>query len=316
MLKVVSWAGRGFGGRIVTLRASTSITVDTFELTTADIRDADLSQLHALSIAVGWPHRAEDWQFLLDIGHGLVAVDEIGRLMGSAMWFPQADGFATIGMVITSPRLQANGTGHWLMESILAACEGRNLRLSATRAARRLYTSLDFKPDRTIYQCQGEARIIGEAPDIGARTELRTLTRDDLDAIVALDAEGFGVTRRDVIERLHGQAEAVGLFRDGALVAFSLCRPFGRGHVVGPIVAATDADAIAVVRPHVKAHAGRFLRVDTRFDSGAFASFLGQSGMPVFDTVTAMSKPGAGTTFEGADQSPFISYALASQAVG
>lgn len=59
------------------------LAIDAFEIRLVDIRTVDIVQLHALSIAVRWPHRAEDWQFLLDNGQGLAALDEIGRVLGS-----------------------------------------------------------------------------------------------------------------------------------------------------------------------------------------------------------------------------------------
>jgi GNAT superfamily N-acetyltransferase len=127
---------------------SSSLVVDAFELRLADINTVELDQLHTLSIGVGWPHRSEDWQFLRDVGHGIVALDEIGRVLGSAMWFPHGSDFATVGMVITSPRLQTLGIGQWLMKRIMAECQGRRLRLNATRAARHLYLSLNFRPRR------------------------------------------------------------------------------------------------------------------------------------------------------------------------
>ena len=58
------------------------------------------------------------------------------------------------------------------------------------------------------------------------------------------------------------------------------------------MVASNDADAIAVAEPHVTAHAGQFLRLDTRNTSSPFAEKLTQWGLPVFDTVTSMSLDG------------------------
>ena len=57
-------------------------------------------------------------------------------------------------------------------------------------------------------------------------------------------------------------------------------RRFGRGFVVGPVVASNDADAIAVAEPHVTAHAGQFLRLDTRNTSSPFAEKLTQWACP------------------------------------
>lgn len=273
---------------------SESKVIDSFEMRIAGIESADLEQLHALSVSVGWPLRSEDLQLLREVGRGYVALDEIGRLTGSAMWFPHGDDFATIGMVITSPRLQTNGAGRWLMDHVLSDCRGRDLRLNATRASRRLYHSLGFQPVRTIYQCQGIARRPIDLITQTEQPEVRRLEGEDLAAVVELDAGAFGVSRAALIGKLFVQSIGYGLVRDGRLCAFALCRPFGRGHVIGPVVAETDGDAVAVIRQHVCAHENQFLRLDTPVESGTFATFLSQSGLTVFDTVLAMSRRGKG----------------------
>jgi GNAT superfamily N-acetyltransferase len=112
-----------------------SVRLKSFELVARDIREVDVKLLHALSIAVGWPHRPKDWDFLRRAGQGIVAVDGIGRVFGSAMWFPHGRKFATIGLVLTSPRTQAQGTGRWLMEQVFERCGNRNLVLNSTDAA-------------------------------------------------------------------------------------------------------------------------------------------------------------------------------------
>ncbi|MFK0161711.1 GNAT family N-acetyltransferase [Rhizobium sp. NPDC090279] len=281
-----------------------------------DIKDVELDQLHALSISVRWPHRAEDWEFLRQTGSGIVALDEIGRVMGSAMWFPHGDGFATIGMVITSPRLQTNGTGQWLMNGILDKVAGRRLSLSATQAARRLYLSLDFKPEKTVYQCQGEARIAKDFASLALGGKVRQLGADDLEAILRLDTIAFGADRSELLRRLDEQSIGYGLFHGADLQAFALCRPFGRGHVVGPVVALNDADAIAVVAPHVARHAGQFLRLDTHMETGDFASYVSQCGMIVYDTVLTMSLGNHPANRNKAVAGTMATYALVSQALG
>ncbi|MGY3406390.1 hypothetical protein ACVWZV_002503 [Bradyrhizobium sp. GM5.1] len=45
-----------------------SVRLKSFELVARDIRDVDVKLLHALSIAVGWPHRPKDWDFLRRAG--------------------------------------------------------------------------------------------------------------------------------------------------------------------------------------------------------------------------------------------------------
>lgn len=297
-------------------QASECKIIDSFELRIADIGSVDIEQLHALSMSVGWPLRAEDLQFLREIGRGYVALDEIGRVTGSAMWFPHGEHFATIGMVITSPRLQANGTGQWLMQHVLSDCRGRDLRLNATRAARRLYDSLGFQPVKTVYQCQGIVRSMDEIVIAPEGAILRQLGPADLSAVTGLDARAFGVARTVLLEKLFAHSTGYGIFREGVLTAFALCRPFGRGHVVGPVVAADDDEAIVVVAPHVTQHEGSFLRLDTHCTGGAFAGFLSRVGMPVFDTVLTMSLRREGVEPKAAATAGPVTYGLASQPLG
>ncbi|MBY4609102.1 GNAT family N-acetyltransferase [Rhizobium sp. 9T] len=268
---------------------SESRFVDSFETRIADIDSVDIDKLHALSMSVAWPHRREDWQFLRDFGQGIAAIDEIGRIFGSAMWFPYGGRFATIGMVITSPRLQANGAGQWLMGHALDQVAGRNLGLNATRAARRLYMSLNFVREASVFQCHGEA-ILPPDVELPPGAAIRAVEADDLEAIAALDSLAFGADRTLLLARLLANSKGVVLIRAGRIEAFSLCRRFGRGHVIGPVVASNDADAIAVVHPHAVEHAGGFLRLDTREEGGTFADFLSRCGLPIYDIVTTMSR--------------------------
>ncbi len=292
-----------------------TLHVDVFEMRFADIHTVEMSQLQALSIGVGWPHRGADWQHALEVGHGYVALDEIGRVTASSMWFPYGDDFATFGMMITSPRLQANGTAKWLVDRILADCSGRRLRLNSTRQAKRLYKSIGFRQTQIVYQCQGEVGSVPPANPVGAGRELRRLEQGDIEAVIALDAPAFGARRADALLRLFERSTCYGLFEGDRLIAYAMRRRFGRGHVVGPVVAFCDEDAMTVIHPHVVANAGRFLRLDTHLERGAFANFVQQSGMPIYDTVTTMvTTDTAG--YGAADIGRPVVYALASQSFG
>ncbi len=257
-----------------------------YEIAIRPMAEADLDQLHQLSIGVGWPHRPEDWRLVIGLGHGVVACDAIGRVLGSAMWWPFGESFATVGMVITSPRLQAQGAGRELMDMIFAQSGTRDLRLNSTKAGYRLYRSLGFEAIGRVFQHQGKA-LLPAAP-VAALPGLRPVVPTDLDALAALDASAYGADRHQALAALLSTSAGTLVERDGAIVGFALCRPFGRGQVVGPIVAEDDAMAIALLTPHVEAHQGEFLRVDTAQEQGAFGAFLESCGLTIFDTVTPM----------------------------
>ncbi len=260
----------------------------TYDLTLQDLHDVHVGKLHELSVMVGWPHRPDDWHLLQQVGQGVVGCDKIGRIVSSAMWFPMGDDFATIGMVITSPRLQALGAGRWLMEYVLDQCEGRQLRLNATRAAYRLYESLSFRPVARVHQHQGEAVDPGEVP-VPAGARIRKIEAADLDAVIRLDTAAYGADRTPILNALLARSDGFILMRDGQVAGFALCRPFGRGHVVGPVVAENSEDAIALIAPFVADHVGHFLRVDTAQTEGGITDFLERCGMREFDRLTTMA---------------------------
>lgn len=271
-------------------RAESRLALQSFETRLTDINHVDVGHLHALSISVRWPHRAEDWEMLRGYGHGVAALDEIGRVLATAMWFPHDDDFATVGMMITAPRVQTHGAGRWTLEHVIAQNPSRFLALNATRAGRRLYDSLGFVAEKTVFQCQGEAKATPPDMDL-CRDEgaVRDLKPDDLPQVLALDRTAFGADRARLYDVLLPVARTTVLERGGRVVAYGLCRRFGRGYVIGPVVAGDPRDAVAVSAPLVARHEGHFVRIDTREAEGVFCEFLTRSGLGVFDTVTTMS---------------------------
>lgn len=293
--------------------------IDTFELTLRDIKQVDPELLHALSVSVGWPHRDSDWQMLLELGQGLAAVDEIGRVVGSVMWLRYDADFAMICMLITLPRLQEQGAGRWLMEKAHELNKGVFFGLNATREAKRLYRSLGYGHEQKILRCQGEANPDALAPGTAlssAKLEgsIRPVAVGDHESLHRLDRAATGHDRSVAFQALLTASKGQVLVRNDEIVASSLCRPFGRGHVIGPIVAASEADAIAVSHPHVVDHAGSFLRVDTPASNTAFTDFLVGSGMQIHDSATSMGLGRAPFTPQAALGPRRI--ALASQAIG
>ena len=79
-----------------------------------EMGEGDLLQAHALSCAEQWPHRLEDWQFLLRHGVGVVA-ERDGKIVGTTMGWPCGPRTATMGMVIVSQACRGEGLGRKLM---------------------------------------------------------------------------------------------------------------------------------------------------------------------------------------------------------
>lgn len=257
--------------------------IDSFELQLTTMDASHIQRLHELSIAVNWPHRQEDWAVALSLGEGFVALDEIGRLVSSAMYFPLGDGILSIGMVITSPRLQNLGAARWLMTEMLERTKGKVRRLTATKSAYSLYLALGFQPIGPIYQYQGIGTLLP-----GEDGRVRKMEESDLEALMNADLRGYGSDRSRVLSTLLSQSEVYVLEEQGTVNGYAMCRRFGRGYVVGPVIAANESDAIALIRPHIAKHSGDFLRMDTSSPDGPLQAALKNAGLTFFDVVTTM----------------------------
>ena len=271
------------------------------------VEDAD--DLHSLAVAVNWPHRPQDMDTLLELGQGIIARDDIGRPMGAGMSFAYGADAAMVGMMMTHPKLQAGGLGREMLNSIETGLEGRQLRLNATRPAWRLYRSAGFSETGTVVQYQGLVRRSGlpamsKAPRLAGQA--------DLAAIQAMDRAVFGADRAAVLAHLFARSQTRVIETEGRISGYAFCRAFGRGHLIGPMAACSEADAIALAGPFVATQSGTFLRLDADARHAELGAFLNAVGLENYDTVVPMTK---GKPY-GPEQAPDRVYALASQALG
>ncbi len=287
-----------------------SFSIESYQIAIRRLTAADRTALHELVVGVFWPHRAGDIDMLLSLGQGYLAVDEIDRPVGAGMAYPMGTDFAMIGMMVTAPRLQTLGVGRRILERLRADCGARDLRLSATRDGYRLYENDGFVPLTRVFQHQGVVRI-NSMPAPVAGLELRTMTPEDHADILALDAKAYGARRDNVLNVLLPASIGIVARRDDRLCGYALLRDFGRGQVIGPVVAADDPMAISLCAPLVRRCEGRFLRLDTPHRDGEFSAFLTSVGLVVYDTVTEM--------YAGSQRRPTTGeqlYALAAQSLG
>ncbi|MBR0668375.1 GNAT family N-acetyltransferase [Roseomonas hellenica] len=268
---------------------------------------ADLAAAQALSAAHRWPHRVEDWQFALALGEGIAAEAE-RQLVGTAMAWRFGSDWSSLGMVMVAPERQGKGIGRRLMHALLAALGDRSILLHATPEGEPLYRTLGFAPVSAVRQHQGAAFCVGfHPPRAGER--IRPAGRADLAVLTALDSAATGMARGSVLAALLEQAACVVLDRAGVASGFAMLRRFGRGQLIGPVVA-PDAEAARLLIAHwLGQRQGEFLRIDMPADTG-LSDWLAGVGLPQVDVVTRMVR--------GAPRPPAAvrSFALVSQALG
>ncbi|OAP44440.1 GNAT family N-acetyltransferase [Sinorhizobium americanum] len=257
-----------------------------------------------LSREAGWPHRLEDWQMALALSEGVVAI-EAGRVLGTTLVTAYGNDCATINMVIVDEAMRGRGLGRGLMDAALRIAGDRPLRLVATADGLPLYEKLGFRETGTVLQHQGIAR------ELAAPAGIDPVTTEDTAAITALDGVAFGADRRDLIAYIAKVGEFAVIRRNDRIDGFAALRAFGRGNVIGPVVAANADDAKALITHFIARRAGQFVRVDTTAETG-LSPWLSDQGLIHVGGGIAMDRPALG---RAADRAAFT-FALANQALG
>lgn len=253
-----------------------------------------------LSQGVSWPHRREDWEMLLSLSEGVVALQN-GEVIGTALRTDFAGAISTLNMIIVDESCRGQGLGRRLMEALMP--DARSYRLVATAEGLPLYEKLGFVETGRILQHQGQVVVQTSAQD-----GIRQAVPEDFGAIRALEDAAFGGGRAALMDWLFDNADAyVACDAAGAVTGFAILRVFGRGVVLGP-VCAPDAQAAKALIEHVAAkRSGQFLRIDVDAAHG-----LG----PWLETL-GLVHAGGGVSMQNGPAEPVPPrFALCSQALG
>ncbi len=276
---------------------------------------ADIPAAHGLSMALGWPYRPEDWQFSADTAKGFVA-EESGIVIGTALCWKFGADRASLGHVIVSSVHQGRGIGRKLMEAVLEELGPRITFLHATPAGKPLYEKLGFTVCGSLEQYQGNvgpsfriALLDGE--------RLRTGTSEDFPQLIELASRASGLDRQAVLSALLKRGESVVLERDGEIVGFSVLRRFGRGYVIGPVVALRsrdDARARALIGYWLTRREGEFVRIDVPAGT-SLTDWLGDQGLKRVDVCSKMVRNAPAEAHSGVPDPVYRLYGLISQAM-
>ncbi len=264
---------------------------------------ADMPAAHALSVHLKWPHREEDWAMVQRTSEGFVA-EHAGQLVGVAFACHQG-AYSSIGLVIVSDQHQGKGIGRQLMQRCLDAAAPRTPILNATESGAPLYASMGFVDFARIQQHQG----VPQTPAPFAKC--RALNLADYPQVIELANAGSGLDRTAVLNDLLPTAEhVVGIDVDGHLTGCALLRRFGRGHIIGPVVAQDLDQARQLISHLLQLIPGAFVRFDILSECG-LADWLESLGLPCVDRAPRMVLGVPPQSRDGIQQ-----FALVTQAIG
>lgn len=267
----------------------------------------DVAAVHALSKAEQWPHRSQDLSAMLAVGTGLVA-EMGGDIVASTMWWPCGDDMASLGMVIVARTHRGSGLGRIIMQAALDEIGDRSVILNATESGLPLYRKLGFAGISEIRQHQGASFMAPLVPlEEGER--IRPIGASDDAPVAALVEAATGLHRPAMMAALLEKGHGLVLDRQGTLTGFALFRRFGRGYVIGPVVAPDKERAKALIAQWLGMRSGEFTRLDILGDSG-LGDWLENLGIINVDRVVTMVR-GAAPRPTG----PARSFAIVSQAL-
>ena len=268
------------------------------------MQTSHLTKAMRLSGDAGWPHRRADWEFVRAISRGFVALAG-ERVVATALATPFGNA-AMVNLVIVDPPLRGRGLGREIMTRAMATLDPGSWHLVATEEGLPLYEKLGFRTVGRIAQHQGIMDVTDPAGDAVWSTPA------DLPALIEIDREATMMDRTSLYRALSRQARFTVLRGPVGIAGFAAVRPFGKGRVIGPVVARSLSEAQELISLVMSDHAGEFLRVDTGADTG-LGPWLGACGLPETGHGLIMQKGAA--PVPGKINTPKV-YALASQALG
>ncbi|MGE1151607.1 GNAT family N-acetyltransferase [Pseudomonas kitaguniensis] len=269
---------------------------------------ADMPAAHALSVHLKWPHREEDWAMVQRTSEGFVAEHD-GQLVGVAFACHQG-AYSSIGLVIVSDQHQGKGIGRKLMNLCLEAAAPRTPILNATESGAPLYASMGFVDFARIQQHQGVAQMPAPMP-AAEHARCRALSPAEYPLVIESANAGSGLDRSAVLNDLLPSAEhVVGIEVQGHLQGCALLRRFGRGHLIGPVVAHDQQQARQMITHLLQLIPGAFVRFDIPTACG-LADWLESLGLPCVDKAPRMVLGAPPQSSGGIAQ-----FALVTQAIG
>ncbi|MDV9189435.1 GNAT family N-acetyltransferase [Streptomyces sp. SR27] len=250
----------------------------------------DLLACSDLSENRGWPREEHKWGLLLTAGTGYGIDDPDGPgLAASCIVTSYGPGLAAIGMVLVAERHARRGVGRRLMQHVLAEAGDTPLTLHATPNGQPLYEQLGFSQIGRAEMVRGRFTFTTPAPAV----PVRAATAEDIQAILRLDHEVFGLDRTHVITRLPAFADHLRVVEeDGEITGFAAAWPNMDTHVIGPLIARDPATAQALIASLATA-SDRPLRTDIDVRHMELLSWLKENGIEsiAFNSVMIRSLP-------------------------
>ncbi len=305
------WARRLISGRTM---ASTEAVTGGPRRPIEPLASHELGGALELVAESGWNQVAEDWALFLRCGSVFKITDGEAGIVATAAVLPFPPRFGWISMVLVRKSHRRQGLATDLLQHCCARLRALDLIpvLDATPAGRTVYQPMGFQDGWAITRW----RRSGPAPApaaLATGTAVRALHASDWPALLALDGQAFGADRSGLLQSLAERSPAFACVveREGRLQGYLLGRNGRKATQLGPVVAATDGDAHALLA-HALARVPGEALVDALDSHPAFGTLLPAAGFAVERSYVRMAQG----TSPGAFGSAELTFAIAGPELG
>jgi GNAT superfamily N-acetyltransferase len=224
----------------------------------------------ALSAEAQWNQNEADWRFFLGKGSVFGVRDNDGHLIATAALLPYASGNAWISMVLVTANWRRRGLATRLVDACLdaAAKQGFVTWLDATPAGTTVYGPLGFAPTLQLRRLRLEHAVSTKAE------ASPSLSPGGIEKFAAQDRLAMGFDRSALLAELGGRPGSRLLSSGDAL---ALVRDGRKARHIGPLLAGSPDQALALVNEIVRSETGSLL-IDAVNEQEEFLRGLTGSG--------------------------------------
>ena len=234
-----------------------------------------------LSVEAGWNQNLADWRFMLGAGRGFGCTGRDGKWQASSLVLPLGQKLAWISMVLVTRERRRSGLGSGLLKRCIdeVRSAGAVAGLDATEQGRPIYLPLGFHDLYRISRWHFDgAKAAAIHPPAGVT--LRPVGPADLPRLALYDRPLTGMERPAILAHLAlRQPGRAWIAEDaaGKIVGFVLSREGRMATSLGPVVADSEAIALALIAKAAAAAPGPFI-IDVPEAHRALAAWLGVQG--------------------------------------
>lgn len=233
-----------------------------------------------LSIEAGWNQNLADWRFMLGLGRGLGCAASDGKWQASSLVLPLGKNLAWISMVLVTRERRRLGLGTGLLKRCIADVRstGAVAGLDATEDGRPIYLPLGFRDLYPISRWHFDRTKDIVLPPAGIA--LRPVVREDVPALASYDRPLTGMDRPAILVHLaERQPIRAWIAEDeaGKAAGFVLGREGRMATSLGPVVADSEAIALALIARAAKSAPGPFI-IDVPQAHRAVQAWLEEQG--------------------------------------